>query len=78
LLLVFSADRACYAGGMGFPPVTLWSTATHSCVLRKIDGRLELLLCHDGRTIRLHTCDSEPTARRLAYDWKITLDRQNQ
>ena len=60
---------------MGLPPVTLWSTATHSCVLRKSDGQLEVLLCHDGRTIRLHTCDSESTARRLAYDWKIALDR---
>ena len=32
-LLVFTADQACYAD-MGFPPVTLWSTATHFCVLR--------------------------------------------
>ena len=52
--------------GMAFPPVMLWSTATDSCVLRNIDGQLEVLLCHDERTIRLHTCDSESTARQLA------------
>ena len=62
---------------MAFPPVTLWSTATYSCVLRKTEGRLEVLLYHDGRTISLHTCDSEPTARRLAYDWKVAVDRRD-
>jgi hypothetical protein len=62
---------------MGFPPVTLWSTATHSCVLRRTDGRLEVLLFHDGRAIRLHTCDSESAGRRLASDWKLALDRHD-
>ena len=61
-LLVFLSHGACYAAGMAFPPVTLWSTATHSCVLRRSDGQMEVLLCHDGRTIRLHTCDGESTA----------------
>jgi hypothetical protein len=61
---------------MSAPPVTLWSTPTHSCVLRQADGRLEiLLLCDDGRTIRLHSCESEQKARALAYDWMVALDR---
>jgi len=59
---------------MAFVPVTLWNTAAHSCVLRQTDGRLEVLLLHDGRTIRLQTCDSERAGRTLASEWKIALE----
>ena len=58
---------------MSFPPVILWSSATYSCVLQQIDGQLEVVLTHDGRTIRLHSCDSEHQARELAYQWKRAL-----
>ena len=57
---------------MPFPPVVVWSTPTHSCVLRRTDGDLELLLYRDGRVIRLHTCESEVSARDLAFEWKLT------
>ena len=33
--------------GMAFTPVTLWANETHRCVLRRTDGRLEVLLYHD-------------------------------
>jgi hypothetical protein len=62
---------------MGFSPVTLWSNATHSCVLRQTDGRLEVLLFHDGRAIRLHTCESESNGRLLVYDWKVALEHHD-
>ena len=58
---------------MSFPPVTLWSTAAYSCDLRQTDGKFEVVLSHDGHTIRLNTCDSEQKARELAYQWKVAL-----
>ena len=58
---------------MAFVPVVFWSTATHSCILRRTDGDLELLLYRDGRAIRLHTCESEGIARHLAFEWKLAL-----
>ena len=58
---------------MSIPPVTLWATPNYSCVLRQTDGRLEVLLCHDGRTIRLNTSDDERAARAVAYQWKVAL-----
>ena len=58
---------------MTFVPVVLWSTPTHSCVLRRTDGDLELLLYRGGHAIRLQTCESEGTARRLAIEWRLAL-----
>jgi hypothetical protein len=59
---------------MSFPPVTLWSTAEYSCDLRRKDGsKFDVVLRHDGHTIRLNTCDSEQKARELAYQWKVAL-----
>jgi hypothetical protein len=62
---------------MAFTPVTLWANKTHRCILQQTDGRLEVLLYHDNHVTRLHTCDSESSARRLAYDWKMAVDHRD-
>ena len=58
---------------MSFFEVTLWSSAIYSCVIRQSEGQLDLVLYHEGRSIRLHSCDSEQAARTLAYHWKRAL-----
>ena len=58
---------------MAFVPVVCWSTPTHSCLLRRTDGDLELLLYRDGHAIRLQTCESEGIARHLAFAWRLAL-----
>jgi hypothetical protein len=60
--------------GMGFPQVTLWTDGVYRCILRRRDGRLELLLQNKGRTTRLETCPSEHDARNKAHEWLIALE----
>jgi hypothetical protein len=55
--------------------VTLWASAPYSCVLRQTDGHVDVVLYHDGRTLRLQSCDTEQTARALGYQWKRALAR---
>jgi hypothetical protein len=59
---------------MAFPQVTLWADEQYRCLLRRTDGQFELLLNHEGRVTRLHTCDTEQTARALAGVWRSELD----
>jgi hypothetical protein len=54
---------------MATPPVSLWTTDDRECVLQVVDGRRELLLCVNGRTVRLQTCVDAAAARRLADQW---------
>jgi hypothetical protein len=58
---------------MSFSEILLWSSTTYSCFLRNTNGHLDIVLNHDGRTVRLHSCDGEQTARALAYQWKRAL-----
>jgi len=54
---------------MATPPVTLWTADDRECVLRVVDGRRELSLRVQGRTVRLQTCVDDAAARRLADQW---------
>ena len=51
------------------PSVSLWTAGDRECVLRVVDGRRELSLRVQGRTVRLQTCDDDAAARRLANQW---------
>ena len=55
---------------MAAPPVTLWTSGDRECVLSVVDGRRELSLRVDGRTVRLQTCADDSAARRLAEEWR--------
>ena len=55
---------------MATPPVSLWTDDDRECVLRVVDGRRELSLRVQGRTVRLQTCDDDAAARRLADQWR--------
>jgi hypothetical protein len=57
-----------------FAPLTLWSCDAYRCVLRRVDGRLEVLLQEDGRVTRMETCESEHDARAKAQEWVIELE----
>lgn len=61
--------RPCYLAGMAAPPVCLWTAGDRECVLRMVDGRRELSLRVQGRTVRLQTCADDAAVRRLADQW---------
>ena len=61
--------RPCYGSGMATPPVSIWIAADRECVLRVVDGRRELSLRVQGRTVRLQTCADDDAVRRLANEW---------
>jgi hypothetical protein len=61
--------RPCYGAGMPPLPVSLWATDDRECVLQVVDGRRELFLRVNGRTVRLHTCIDAAAVRRLAARW---------
>jgi hypothetical protein len=54
---------------MTTPPVSLWSVDDRECVLCVVDGKRELSLRVQGRTVRLQTCTDDAAARRLADLW---------
>ena len=54
---------------MATPPVSLWTADDRECVLCVIDGRRELSLRVQGRTVRMQTCVDDAAARRLANEW---------
>jgi hypothetical protein len=54
---------------MATPPVSLWTARDRQCVLSVVDGRRELSLLVQGRTVRLQTCGDDAVARRLAAQW---------
>jgi hypothetical protein len=55
---------------MATSPVSLWSAGDRECVLNVVDGRPELSLRVNGRTVRLQTCEDDAAARRLADQWR--------
>lgn len=61
---------------MATPPVSLWTAGDRECVLRVVEGRRELSLRVQGRTVRLQTCDDDAAARRLADQWRKELPGQ--
>ena len=61
---------------MAPPPVSLWTADDRECVLHVVDGRRELSLRVDGRTVRLQTCADDAAARRLADKWRNELPGQ--
>jgi hypothetical protein len=61
--------RTCYRAGMASPPVSLWTVDDRECVLCVVDGRRELHLRVQGRTVRLQTCADADAARNLADQW---------
>ena len=62
---------------MAAPPVTLWIADDRECVLRVVDGRRELSLTVNGRTVRLQTCVDDGAARRLAEEWREKFPSQS-
>jgi hypothetical protein len=59
---------------MGFPPVTLWADGVRRCVLRRTDGRFEVLLYDEERIVELFACRSEHDARDKAQAWLAVLE----
>jgi hypothetical protein len=55
---------------MATPPVSIWIADDRECVLCVVDGRRELSLRVQGRTVRLQTCGDDDAARRLAERWR--------
>lgn len=61
---------------MATPPVSMWTADDRECVLRVVDGRRELSLRVNGRTVRLQTCADDAAARHLADQWRKELPGQ--
>ena len=54
---------------MAAPPVSLWSVDDRECVMCMVDGRREVSLRVQGRTVRLQTVADDAAAHRLADEW---------
>jgi hypothetical protein len=59
-------------------PVTLWSDGVNRCLLRRDDGRFQLLMVGEGRMDRVETCSSEHQARNKAQAWVAELEEMLQ
>jgi hypothetical protein len=54
---------------MAAPPVSLWSVDDRECVMCMVDGRREVSLRVQGRTVRLQTVADDAAGHRLADEW---------
>jgi hypothetical protein len=59
-------------------PQTLWSDGVNRCLLRRDDGRFQLLMFHGSRMDRVETCASEHQARNKAQAWVAELEEMRQ